>query len=217
MKSVWFGCIYLTVEGRLLNLGCWQKDLSLLRGMKLPLEASDISFWIRIVESWLIVKFIAMPDFIHFCLWHGREGLEVTDDVSIVEYLKHPVFITQGSYTNLKVSSHTPVQEFSDLQILCTWKYVSEMRTFILGMFSDSVWYVYCNHIGQKQPWLYVDKDDFDFLLAGHHTWWSISCRKNTASKCPSGGCQGSVKLRKNNPKQMDTFTVLKRHLWAWQ
>jgi len=34
-----------------------------------------------------------------------REGLEVTDDVSIVEYLKHPVFITQGSYTNLKVTT----------------------------------------------------------------------------------------------------------------
>jgi 2-C-methyl-D-erythritol 4-phosphate cytidylyltransferase len=33
-----------------------------------------------------------------------REGFEVTDDVSIVEYLKHPVFITHGSYANLKVS-----------------------------------------------------------------------------------------------------------------
>ncbi|CAN8266754.1 unnamed protein product [Cochlearia groenlandica] len=34
-----------------------------------------------------------------------REGLEVTDDVSIVEYLKHPVFVTQGSYTNIKVTT----------------------------------------------------------------------------------------------------------------
>ncbi|BBN04679.1 2-C-methyl-D-erythritol 4-phosphate cytidylyltransferase [Marchantia polymorpha subsp. ruderalis] len=34
-----------------------------------------------------------------------REGLEVTDDVSIVEYLKHPVLITEGSYTNLKVTT----------------------------------------------------------------------------------------------------------------
>lgn len=33
----------------------------------------------------------------------SREGLEVTDDVSIVEYLNAPVKITQGSYTNLKV------------------------------------------------------------------------------------------------------------------
>ncbi|KAK1566596.1 hypothetical protein Q3G72_001769 [Acer saccharum] len=33
----------------------------------------------------------------------NREGLEVTDDVSIVEHLKHPVFITEGSYTNIKV------------------------------------------------------------------------------------------------------------------
>ncbi|XP_057834385.1 2-C-methyl-D-erythritol 4-phosphate cytidylyltransferase, chloroplastic isoform X2 [Cryptomeria japonica] len=34
-----------------------------------------------------------------------RENLEVTDDVSIVEYLKHPVYITQGSYTNIKVTT----------------------------------------------------------------------------------------------------------------
>ncbi|CAA7405118.1 unnamed protein product [Spirodela intermedia] len=34
-----------------------------------------------------------------------REGLEVTDDVSIVEHLKHPVYITEGSYTNLKVTT----------------------------------------------------------------------------------------------------------------
>lgn len=32
-----------------------------------------------------------------------RGGLEVTDDVSIVEHLKHPVYITEGSYTNIKV------------------------------------------------------------------------------------------------------------------
>lgn len=34
-----------------------------------------------------------------------REHLEVTDDVSIVEHLKHMVFITEGSYTNLKVTT----------------------------------------------------------------------------------------------------------------
>lgn len=33
----------------------------------------------------------------------SREGLEVTDDVSLVEHLKHPVYITEGSYTNIKV------------------------------------------------------------------------------------------------------------------
>ncbi|KVI01704.1 4-diphosphocytidyl-2C-methyl-D-erythritol synthase [Cynara cardunculus var. scolymus] len=33
------------------------------------------------------------------------EGLEVTDDVSIVEHLKHPVYITEGSYTNIKVTT----------------------------------------------------------------------------------------------------------------
>ncbi|KAL0549757.1 hypothetical protein IC582_014245 [Cucumis melo] len=35
----------------------------------------------------------------------NREGLEVTDDVSIVEHLRHPVFITEGSYTNIKVTT----------------------------------------------------------------------------------------------------------------
>lgn len=35
----------------------------------------------------------------------NRENLEVTDDVSIVEYLKHPVYITEGSYTNIKVTT----------------------------------------------------------------------------------------------------------------
>ncbi|XP_031490281.1 2-C-methyl-D-erythritol 4-phosphate cytidylyltransferase, chloroplastic isoform X2 [Nymphaea colorata] len=34
-----------------------------------------------------------------------RKGLAVTDDVSIVEYLNHPVYITQGSYTNIKVTT----------------------------------------------------------------------------------------------------------------
>ncbi|BAH91416.1 Os01g0887000, partial [Oryza sativa Japonica Group] len=33
------------------------------------------------------------------------DGLEVTDDVSIVEYLKHSVYITEGSYTNIKVTT----------------------------------------------------------------------------------------------------------------
>ncbi|XP_050214974.1 2-C-methyl-D-erythritol 4-phosphate cytidylyltransferase, chloroplastic [Mercurialis annua] len=35
----------------------------------------------------------------------NRDGLEVTDDVSIVEHLKHPVYITEGSYTNIKVTT----------------------------------------------------------------------------------------------------------------
>jgi 2-C-methyl-D-erythritol 4-phosphate cytidylyltransferase len=33
----------------------------------------------------------------------AREGLEVTDDVSIIEALGLPVLVTPGSYTNLKV------------------------------------------------------------------------------------------------------------------
>lgn len=35
-----------------------------------------------------------------------KEGLEVTDDVSIIEALGRPVRITPGSYTNLKVGGH---------------------------------------------------------------------------------------------------------------
>lgn len=35
----------------------------------------------------------------------NRNKLEVTDDVSIVEHLKHPVYITEGSYTNIKVTT----------------------------------------------------------------------------------------------------------------
>lgn len=49
-----------------------------------------------------------------------REGLEVTDDVSIVEHLKHPVYITEGSYTNIKVGNHLPIStrlEFGTLII----------------------------------------------------------------------------------------------------
>ncbi|GAB2225937.1 hypothetical protein Droror1_Dr00021716 [Drosera rotundifolia] len=34
-----------------------------------------------------------------------REGLEVTDDVSVVEHLKHPVYITEGCYTNIKITT----------------------------------------------------------------------------------------------------------------
>lgn len=34
-----------------------------------------------------------------------REGLEVTDDVSIIEALGLPVKLTKGSYTNIKVTT----------------------------------------------------------------------------------------------------------------
>ncbi|XP_048502523.1 2-C-methyl-D-erythritol 4-phosphate cytidylyltransferase, chloroplastic isoform X2 [Beta vulgaris subsp. vulgaris] len=34
-----------------------------------------------------------------------RRGLEVTDDVSIVEHLGHRVYITEGSYTNIKITT----------------------------------------------------------------------------------------------------------------
>lgn len=34
-----------------------------------------------------------------------RDNLEVTDDVSIIEALGRPVRVTQGSYTNIKVTT----------------------------------------------------------------------------------------------------------------
>ena len=34
-----------------------------------------------------------------------REGLEVTDDVSIVEHLGEPVVVTEGEYTNIKLTT----------------------------------------------------------------------------------------------------------------
>ncbi|KAI3701942.1 hypothetical protein L6452_27448 [Arctium lappa] len=53
----------------------------------------------------------------------NREGLEVTDDVSIVEHLKHPVYITEGSYTNIKVT--TPDDLLLAERILNTDSFVS--------------------------------------------------------------------------------------------
>lgn len=35
----------------------------------------------------------------------NRDGLEVTDDVSIIEAIGKPVKMTHGSYTNIKVCS----------------------------------------------------------------------------------------------------------------
>ncbi|KAI3909901.1 hypothetical protein MKW98_012955 [Papaver atlanticum] len=35
----------------------------------------------------------------------NEKSLEVTDDVSIVEHLNHPVYISEGSYTNIKVTT----------------------------------------------------------------------------------------------------------------
>lgn len=42
----------------------------------------------------------------------SREGLEVTDDVSIVEHLGHPVYITEGLYTNIKVTLFASFRSF---------------------------------------------------------------------------------------------------------
>lgn len=50
----------------------------------------------QVIEPGLLRKGFELVD---------QKNLEVTDDVSIVEHLKHPVFITEGSYTNIKVTT----------------------------------------------------------------------------------------------------------------
>ncbi|KAL9683651.1 hypothetical protein QQ045_015476 [Rhodiola kirilowii] len=49
-----------------------------------------------------------------------REHLEVTDDVSIVEHLRHPVYITEGSYTNIKVMEQVTVEQFNGKSVTVT-------------------------------------------------------------------------------------------------
>lgn len=61
----------------------------------------------KVCEPWndeMVIKKSNKTDCCFVYMSEIREGLEVTDDVSIVEYLKHPVYVTQGSYTNIKVN-----------------------------------------------------------------------------------------------------------------
>ncbi|EFJ38809.1 hypothetical protein SELMODRAFT_68366, partial [Selaginella moellendorffii] len=69
--------------------------VNLTTGRKRSLSISLISFNLQAIEPSLIRKGFGLVE---------RDGLEVTDDVSIVEFLKRPVFITERSYSNLKVS-----------------------------------------------------------------------------------------------------------------
>lgn len=89
----WSNCLC-----RLLNRTCLRKALNLLIGDCFFILAGTIPNFILFV---LISR--------DFC----REGLEVTDDVSIVEHLKHPVYITEGSYTNIKVVKQKVVWNLS--------------------------------------------------------------------------------------------------------
>lgn len=62
--------------------------------------------WYRKWDSCSVSELINenhFPTFLAVIILRCREGLEVTDDVSIVEHLGHPVFITEGAYTNIKV------------------------------------------------------------------------------------------------------------------
>ena len=58
-----------------------------------------------------------------------REGLEVTDDVSIVEYLKHPVYVTQGSYTDI----NQELNKFRETNLSSIVKYGSCRAELTLG------------------------------------------------------------------------------------
>ncbi|KAI7980953.1 hypothetical protein LOK49_Contig89G00001, partial [Camellia lanceoleosa] len=57
----------------------------------------EIAFPTSMFGLLTLIKFGS--EMVNICI---LEGLEVTDDVSIVEHLKHPVYITEGSYTNIK-------------------------------------------------------------------------------------------------------------------
>ncbi|KAK6915822.1 Cytidylyltransferase IspD/TarI [Dillenia turbinata] len=73
-------------------------------------EANNESFVVRTLDRKTLWEMqtpqVIKPELLKkgFALVNG-EGLEVTDDVSIVEHLKHPVYITEGSYTNIKVTT----------------------------------------------------------------------------------------------------------------
>ncbi|KAG9457113.1 hypothetical protein H6P81_001621 [Aristolochia fimbriata] len=73
-------------------------------------EANNESYVVRTLDRKSLWEMqtpqVIKPDLLKngFDLVH-REGLEVTDDVSIVEHLKYPVYITEGSYTNIKVTT----------------------------------------------------------------------------------------------------------------
>lgn len=90
----------------------------------------------------------------------------MTDDVSIVEHLQHPVYITEGSYTNIKVvknvtlyiwhkyKTNTPA---SDLEVPhCIWKFILTKNRKKTNLISLNYKYV-----------------------AGHNPGWFITCRKN--------------------------------------
>nr|AFM93780.1 plastid 2-C-methyl-D-erythritol 4-phosphate cytidylyltransferase [Picrorhiza kurrooa] len=73
-------------------------------------EANTESFVVKTLDRKTLWEMqtpqVIKPDLLKKGFEHvNREGLEVTDDVSIVEHLKHPVYITEGSYTNIEVTT----------------------------------------------------------------------------------------------------------------
>ncbi|KAL0012978.1 hypothetical protein SO802_000047 [Lithocarpus litseifolius] len=70
-------------------------DRKTLWEMQTP-QCCIITLFLQVIKPELLKKGFELVN---------REGLEVTDDVSIVEHLKHPVYISEGSYTNIKVTT----------------------------------------------------------------------------------------------------------------
>ncbi|WCJ41957.1 2-C-methyl-D-erythritol 4-phosphate cytidylyltransferase chloroplastic [Euphorbia peplus] len=73
-------------------------------------EANSESFVVRTLDRKTLWEMqtpqVIKPDLLKKGFEYvNSHGLEVTDDVSIVEHLKHPVYITEGSYTNIKVTT----------------------------------------------------------------------------------------------------------------
>lgn len=106
-----------------------------------------------------------------FCVLHiwNREGLEVTDDVSIVEYLKHPVYVTQGSYTNIKVN------ETITLPFLPWWQNQICLFFFFLLKVTTPDDLLLAERILSMDSWGIIISFSFSFYLIKFMTWKCVT------------------------------------------
>lgn len=119
-----------------------------------------------------------------------REGLEVTDDVSIVEHLKHPVYITEGSYTNIKVMR---IIKHFIIVLKCglppTPTSSSSVDIWVLRI--PCYQHIACFSWNIVLPLSCSESSDFRELTsrsqslydhAGYYPWWFVACGKNNKS-----------------------------------
>lgn len=89
----------------------------------------------------------------------------MTDDVSIVEHLQHPVYITEGSYTNIKVVKNVTLY-LTQIQ--------NQYSSLWLG--SSSLFWKFMSTTNRKKKSLISLNYKY---VAGHNPGWFITCRKN--------------------------------------